>query len=330
MVLKIGVIADVHKVGKNAQRAIHSLKERGPDLLIGLGDLGDSLEAIDRTISTLGESGIESLFCFGNHETTMSLGDAEELSAEHDNLHFVDTPQRFTFNGQDILIMPGGYTLMENSGFVQDPRMFPESGYHSKNADELFNDDPIKRAQYRWHVQDMVGSDPFDLENLVRDPYKTVVFNHEPCRFFTEDAIDFTTFTVTDKGIIGGHPDQEQLKEQGARVIERNRKNVGNLILNKIYGDVDVKKVISAHIHGTGHKAHRWKPVEIEGKPVEQMVAEAVPSDELFHNCGSSSDGKCALYTLDGSLITYENVVFDPLKSVFPKVRELVLSEYNN
>ncbi|MBT3405115.1 hypothetical protein HN832_04290 [archaeon] len=326
--VQYGVISDIHGSLENLERSLRAFKEKGIEKIILNGDLaevGKSLDESQRNIAEVlervGKSGLEAYVQPAGHDMMLAFESVmEKLGGECDNLINVNKPQKVEADGHDLVFLPGAdFGPSTGSYKLGDDARMPSGNYlMSQEGITPFGklEEYVVALKEGKQVKGINYTNINDLKRLVTNPDKTIVFCHVPRKFKgIENCVDVTKFgEVTEdfldeenhlaKGTVIPLPHVERYKAAGVPV-EVKTGNRGNEGLAKLYKELGIKKAISGHFHGTGHRA-----TNANGEVVE----EGKYTDELFWNSGCLSSGQTGILTVRGKEVSYENVELEDYK----------------
>ena len=322
MVIRYGVISDIHEDPRVVVPALEVLKDEGVDKLIVNGDIGGNYGSLEKSqqytgflLEQVAKSGLESFVQPGSHETLLGYGPViEHFSDKYSNVVDVTKTPKVEEDGHSLVFLPGSDFLSGGEYQIGNGKI--PSGRFFKNGDSLVKFDNLD--QYVGAINQKIVDHAFqysnmgDLKDLVTVPEKTVVVCHVPRKFDNPDVgVDMAEFglAMNDFNLNGQDvkkdsvfplPVAQQIVKTGAPV-EIRKENRGNEDLKEIYEEIGVKKAVSAHFHESSHRAH-----DSSGN----SVLEDTFVDDLFWNAGHGDAGRVGVLTVDGEKVSYRNVCF--------------------
>lgn len=296
-----GIISDLHNIDiKAVVLALQHFEKEEVDALVFNGDLigersGHRPQDYLATLLDLaGQTNLESYFLPGSHEIVHLFEPIlEHFSQKYPNLINTLKEPKANFKDHQLVFLPGsdwrvgaavphGYSL----------EVEHETGVYK-------NDDGYLRV-----------INPTDLEKLVSESERTIVFSHVPPYFpEVENGIDVAQFgevvrpfrlngEAVEIGSVFPGSVGAQLAQQGAPV-KMKKENRGNKTLRTLYENLGIKKSVSAHFHESVGQAH-----DFSGKNVEENTF----VDELFYNSSCLDSLQIGMVSVNDVKVAYENV----------------------
>jgi hypothetical protein len=290
--IKYGIISDVHEDPRIVRPTIEILKSQGAEKLILNGDIGNSQEFVGYVLNQVGLSNLETYVQTGSHE---KLEDFEPVikyfQEKYSNLINVFNNQKISNDQHHLVFLPGtdffcgGQYILENNSDIQ-------SGFY-ETVDGLIRLMNIN-----------------DLEKLVSNPDKTIIFSHVPRKFDNLDyGVDMAEFGEVSEDFILNEKKVGKssvfpfssaycLYNQGFPIVLK-KENRGNLELKKIYEKLGIKKSVTGHFHESGHRA-----CDRRG----DFVEDGKSTDELFWNSGYCDIGQTGILSVNEHKVSYQNI----------------------
>jgi len=298
-----GVLSDLHSADyRIIIPSLQIMKENECDAVVLNGDMSGEmtgktpLDCLGLAIKAAGELGLEVYALPGSHEQPELFGSLMDYCKEKQP-HVIDASKNPKIEMPDhhIIFLPGSNSQpasMRSFYWLQDNY---ESGDYTDKSGNI-----------------AVMTNIADLERLVTEPEKTVLFSHVPRRFVAKngngcvDRADFyvaaRTFGLGNDVVEEGTRIQkavgDRLARDGAPVAFRSE-NVGSERLRELCLKLGLNKSVTGHLHESAGKAHdsRCRPVE-----------EGVFVDELFYNASCLDKLMAGMVTVDGPKIAYERI----------------------
>ncbi len=303
MTTTYGVISDLHAIGiQVVPHVIEILKHEEVDALVLNGDLFGERSGVhpQQYLATLldiaARSGLETYVLPGSHE--------EVHIFEPVLLHFTQKYGNIidTFNNPKIVRGDHHLVFLQGSDWRAGGAL--QHGYSlGDGQDSGFY--PNEKGFLR-----VVNIS--DLQTLVTEPERTIVFSHVPRRFDTpETGVDMAEFWETQTefqsgdqispvGSIFPGPVGIQLARDGAPV-KFKRENRGNEDLRRVYDALGISKGVTGHFHESAGRA-----TDAAGVPVE----EGVFASSFFYNASYLDQLLVGMVSVNDTKVAYENFDF--------------------
>lgn len=328
MTTTYGVISDLHGIDISVvPPVIQILKNEEIDALVLNGDLmGERSrlppqEYLATLLEIAGQSGLETYVLRGSHEEVRICEPViAHFAQKFGNIIDALRHPKVEKKEHHLVFLPG--SDWRSGGAVQQGYALDDknkSGIYQIKEDEISKDrisnstdDVIDSEISRGQEGYLCIVNMNDLQKLVSDPDRTVVFSHVPRKFNNpETAVDTAEFWETKQpfqllvegqvcqvGTIFPGPVGYHLARQGAP-IQFKRENRGNEVLKRIYEELGISKNITGHFHESAGRAH-----DLEGIAVEEGLF--VP--ELFYNASCLDRLMAGVVSVTGPKVAYENV----------------------
>ena len=283
---------------------IKLLKDQGVNALVLNGDLfGERsgykpIEYFATVLDIAGKSGLDTFVLPGSHESVIEFeGILEVVGSKHSNLlNALEIPKVEESDGHELVFLPGSDWRPQLGGYALEDKL--ESGLYQ-----------LPKGSHK-RVTNMV-----DLEKLVTNPDKTIIFSHVPRKFDDVDTcVDMAYFgELTDGSVMPGVVIENMIKQSlgknvtddqkrliaAANGVTLKRENRGNETLRDIYNKLGIKKNVTGHFHESAHRAN-----DLDGKHIEEGRLTPI----LFYNASCMDRLMAGIVTVDGTNVSYQNV----------------------
>lgn len=341
-VTKYGMISDVHENFEMVKLALEAFKKEEVDKIILNGDFvnhsstsEERMQYMVRILSEIGKTGIESFIQPGSHEQVREYFSVmNAITQKFPNIIDALNIPELKSKDHNLYFIPGSdYVAGGEFTFTGDKKL-PTSAYFKTKEGivpvGILNTNKItKEEKLQLQKAPLMGLyNVNDLENLVKEPEKSVIICHVPRKFKKIDVgVDMAYFAEhKDYGGIrpGNDFDKAMLDLFGedtkvstkkfAKVLSYNlqRKNSGNKELSKLYDELGITKAINGHFHESGHRAHDKN---------ENKVNENEMTEELFWNSGHLDVGQAGILSVKENKASYKNLDLNNYfnKSIYSK-----------
>ena len=270
MVIRYGVIGDIHENTAAFDALVEGLLQKGIDKFVLEGGLGNDKKTINHVLETIGKTKKPAYVVPGHSEPIIDyLNVLHENQEKYSNLiDVLDETNRFV-NDEDhnLAFIPGAnpdispsviQTDTAESGFYIFYPNFQNGGgeYLKVSYSDIEEIKGFKNIEQRL----VYVTNPTSLEDKLegKDSSKTIVFNHTPSKFDKEGCVDYahilegynlTSDNEGNKGyaqipyqIPGSRKDA--IKAQGHRIIEESEYEGDKEKLKKIVDPLMEKKKI--------------------------------------------------------------------------------------
>ncbi len=306
------------------------------DLQQKQGNLEETQQFLALVLLATGKSGLDTYVQPGSHECLPGFDPVvEHFANKFDNIYTVSRISSVDCEDHRIVFLPGSDVTADIGEFVFGTDLL--TGEYIKTPEGVITKDearllPDLSSRFRGFLS---YHNIHDLRDHVKDADNTIVFCHVPRRFDNlEDAVDVDEYGLAREDF---YTDITRYKDGDVQIgsiiqprpiekVERNRKfgkdsrfskdtanlfmrsgcpidivsrNVGNEKLKALYEELGIKKAVSGHIHGSGHRAN-----DCSGRHVneDELV------DELFWNSGCLSNGQTGILSTEGKKVSYHNI----------------------
>ena len=305
MVKKYGVLSDLHEVDiKVVPITIKLLKDQGVNALVLNGDLfGERsgykpIEYFATVLDIAGKSGLDTFVLPGSHESVIEFeGILEVVGSKHSNLlNALEIPKVEESDGHELVFLPGSDWRPQLGGYALEDKL--ESGLYQ-----------LPKGSHK-RVTNMV-----DLEKLVTNPDKTIIFSHVPRKFDDVDTcVDMAYFAENKadgslipgivleniiRSRVGSVPHSTIEKIANKKGYKFKKENKGNEDLKTIFNELGIKKAVNGHFHESAHRANH-----LDGSKANENEL----TDNLFWNASYLDAGKTGLLTVNDNKVSYINI----------------------
>lgn len=295
-----GVISDVHGASINlVSRTFQYLEDEEVDGVVLNGDITGERSGINpinyfaNVLEIAKKSGLKTYVLPGSHEEVKIFEPIiEHFSNKYDNIIDTFKIPKIEKNEYDLVFLSGSDWRAGNAisqGYSLETEN--KSGFYKNEKNDYL-------CVINMH----------DLEDLVTNPDKTVLFSHVPARFNGAKTVDIAKFyevkenfkignNICKSGSVFPEPVGYNMLIQGAPV-EFKEENRGNEELKKIFEKVGITKNITGHFHESAKNANDLKNKKV--KPNKY-------NPELFLNASYLDKGISSIVSIDGDYISYKN-----------------------
>ena len=299
---KYGIISDIHTNPRKITPILHKLKNEGVDALVLNGDIGNNLISIYNTLDQATSLGVETYVQPGSHEKLEDYFTVLEIFLnKNSNLINVIQDPKIEFDDHHLVFLPGSD--------------YRSGGEFALDDFDISNNEIYGDSEGKIHITNMRN-----LDSMVTDSEKTIVFCHVPRKFYDIDnCVDYAYFGELKDGTIYPGIAVEAIvknkfrknlsldyiedivptlaKKMGISLKQENR---GNACLEKAYSRNGITKAISGHFHEASHRAN-----DSGGK----HITENYLTDNLFYNSGTADDGLAGIVMVEENKISYKNII---------------------
>jgi hypothetical protein len=315
--MKYGIISDTHHNHKTLPGLVQALVKNNVDAIVLNGDLGDQANDLHYTVATAAKTDLPVYTQPGSHETVAAYTQViDALKTSFSNI--IDTVNAPKHEQKDhhLVFLPGSdwtaggqYRIIGDDGIPTATFVQTQKGLILPDEELLGQliQDP-QAHPYLLHFTNMR-----DLDTLVTDAERTVVFCHIPAAHTNANGVDRAYFAERqDGGLVPGIALEEGIRRQYGNVGEtdlhliaaRNgftfkRENRGNAELGAAYARNGITKAINGHFHESAHNAHGF-----DGS----VATEGTPATSLAYNASYADAGKAGIVTVRDDTISYERI----------------------
>ena len=344
MVIRYGIIADIHGTDTPLDELIEKMTNEGVDAWILNGDIGDNKQIMYNALKRMGETQKPVYVQPGCHETVLDYFDAfDDAKEQYSNLHNIldmDTP-KLDAEDHNLIFLPGS-DYGPGGQFIQAESNLEDGIY--LDVAELGYTRKIKRSQleiirkfksaieYLRHI-----SNPKSLENVTKESDNTLLFNHIPCRFNKEGSVDYAHFLegyiLSNDGksykTVGKRPavDKDKLNELSIKVVEIPEHNNDKEKIDKIKASLIDNKTSLFYIEKKSPEGNQGLKKIYQDLGIQKVISNHIHeaghnahnwnenpismdtySPSLFYNAGCAADGKAGIISIDGNKVAYKNI----------------------
>jgi UDP-2,3-diacylglucosamine pyrophosphatase LpxH len=312
--MKYGIISDTHRAPQYVPILANALKSNGVDALVLNGDLGESIQHIAFTIMSAAKTGLPVYVQPGSHEEAADyITVMHEVAKQHPNVIDCLKNPKIEHNDHHAVFLPGSDWTSGGDFYL---RAKQETGIYVRAVNGLRKATEIEAVVYAQHpnarraLSSITRID--DLDNLVTDAERTVVFCHIPARFNgIGNCVDMAYFAENERGVVPAAALNEMMRARGITSpigaaqkaqemgYESKRENRGNEYLGAAYQRNGVTKIVTGHFHESAHRAHT-----MEGKD----VAQAQLYKSLAFMASYADQGKAGIITVKDDKMAYERL----------------------
>jgi len=302
MTSQYAIISDVHQNPLNLNRIIREVKDLGLDGLIINGDVGNTPEVITFSLIQAVNSELPVYVQPGSHETINGYELAiKKVSSEYSNLINVLDQLKIETSDHHLVFLPGSDWTAGGEYLIKPD--LPTGDYFPQGS--------LSRYQgllSKVHVENMN-----DLTQRVTDPGKTIIFCHVPPKFDNPiNCVDMAYFCQKGDEVMPGIAVESMIKQRfgnlpndvivriaAANGLLLKKENRGNEFLKQVFYKLGVTKAVSGHFHESVHRAN---------DQLSNPVPPGTLVSELFYNASHADAGLFGVLTVNGELVSYQNI----------------------